>query len=216
MREVLLRLVDGSRLEEFKPLYGTGLITAWAHIHGTIPSQLPHFSSFILIFHSDLIPLYFSIPYFHPFSIPSLLPPISSKSNIPGHPLSIITNQTPILFPKESHKAIQFIRLSNQSSLPILFLHNVTGFMVGQKTERAGLVKSGSLFVDAVSRSRVPHLSVICGASYGAGNYAVFFPFLWQLDSYVFNALTMASNCFLPFSLEWVALDCLAWRTWST
>jgi len=52
-------------------------------------------------------------------------------------------------------------------------MHNVTGFMVGQKTEREGLIKSGSLFVDAVSRSRVPHLSVICGASYGAGNYAV-------------------------------------------
>jgi len=52
-------------------------------------------------------------------------------------------------------------------------MHNVTGFMVGKKTEREGLVKSGSLFVDAVSRSVVPHLSVICGASYGAGNYAV-------------------------------------------
>jgi len=52
-------------------------------------------------------------------------------------------------------------------------MHNVTGFMVGKKTEREGLIKSGSLFVDAVSRSKVPHLSVICGASYGAGNYAV-------------------------------------------
>jgi acetyl-CoA carboxylase carboxyltransferase component len=52
-------------------------------------------------------------------------------------------------------------------------MHNVTGFMVGKKTEQEGLVKSGSLFVDAVSRSQVPHLSIICGASYGAGNYAV-------------------------------------------
>jgi acetyl-CoA carboxylase carboxyltransferase component len=52
-------------------------------------------------------------------------------------------------------------------------MHNVTGFMVGKKTEREGLIKSGSIFVDAVSRSQVPHLSVICGASYGAGNYAV-------------------------------------------
>lgn len=55
-------------------------------------------------------------------------------------------------------------------------MHNVTGFMVGKKTEREGLVKSGSLFVDAVSRSQVPHLSIICGASYGAGNYAVLHP----------------------------------------
>jgi acetyl-CoA carboxylase carboxyltransferase component len=79
-----------------------------------------------------------------------------------GHRVGIIANQTPILFTKESQKAVQFIRL-----------YNVTGFMVGKKTEREGLVKSGSLFVDAVSRSQVPHLSVICGASYGAGNYAV-------------------------------------------
>ena len=90
-----------------------------------------------------------------------------------GHQLGIIANQTPIIFTKESQKAVQFIRLCNQSSTPILFMHNVTGFMVGKKTEREGLIKSGSLFVDAVSRSRVPHLSVICGASYGAGNYAV-------------------------------------------
>ena len=84
-----------------------------------------------------------------------------------------MANQNPIIFTKESQKAVQFIRLCNQSSTPILFMHNVTGFMVGKKTEREGLVKSGSMFVDAVSRSQIPHLSVICGASYGAGNYAV-------------------------------------------
>jgi len=91
-----------------------------------------------------------------------------------GHQIGIIANQTSIIFTKESQKAVQFIRLCNQSSTPILFMHNVTGFMVGKKTEREGLIKSGSLFVDAVSRSQVPHLSVICGASYGAGNYAVY------------------------------------------
>ena len=90
-----------------------------------------------------------------------------------GHQIGIVANQTQVIFTKESRKAVQFIRLCNQSSTPIVFMHNVTGFMVGKKTEREGLVKSGSLFVDAVSRSKVPHLSVICGASYGAGNYAV-------------------------------------------
>lgn len=90
-----------------------------------------------------------------------------------GHQIGIVANQTPVIFTKESQKAVQFIHLCNQSSTPIVFMHNVTGFMVGKKTEREGLVKSGSLFVDAVSRSKVPHLSVICGASYGAGNYAV-------------------------------------------
>lgn len=133
MREVLLRLVDGSRMDEFKALYGVGLITAWAHIHGI------HLITMLIV----------------------------------GHLIGIIANQTPVIFTKESQKAVQFIRLCNQSSVPILFMHNVTGFMVGQKTEREGLVKSGSLFVDAVSRSKVSHLSIICGASYGAGNYAV-------------------------------------------
>ena len=134
MREVLLRIVDGSRLNEFKPLYGIGLITSWAHIHGISLIQL---------------------------------------TLMAGHQIGIVANQTPIIFSKESQKAVQFIRLCNQSSTPILFMHNVTGFMVGKKTEREGLIKSGSLFVDAVSRSQVPHLSIICGASYGAGNYAV-------------------------------------------
>jgi acetyl-CoA carboxylase carboxyltransferase component len=133
MLEVLLRIVDGSRIDEFKPLYGVGLITARAHIHGTY----------------------------------------STNRLISGHQIGIIANQNPVIFTKESQKAVQFIRLCNQSSTPILFMHNVTGFMVGKKTEREGLIKSGSLFVDAVSRSQVPHLSVICGASYGAGNYAV-------------------------------------------
>jgi len=92
---------------------------------------------------------------------------------IEGHHIGIVANQTPVIFTNESKKAVQFIRLCNQASIPILFMHNVTGFMVGKKTEREGLVKSGSLFVDAVSRSQVPHLSIVCGASYGAGNYAV-------------------------------------------
>jgi acetyl-CoA carboxylase carboxyltransferase component len=100
---------------------------------------------------------------------------------IEGHHIGIVANQTPVIFTNESKKAVQFIRLCNQASIPILFMHNVTGFMVGKKTEREGLVKSGALFVDAVSRSQVPHLSIICGASYGAGNYAVLHPSIPRL-----------------------------------
>src|SRR5271170_3788430 len=100
-----------------------------------------------------------------------------------GHHIGIVANQTPVIFTNESKKAVQFIRLCNQASIPILFMHNVTGFMVGKKTEREGLVKSGSLFVDAVSRSQVPHLSIICGASYGAGNYAVLYPHVPMLTN---------------------------------
>ena len=64
-------------------------------------------------------------------------------------------------------------RLAACSRTPIVFLHNVTGFMVGLKTERAGLIKKGAQLVSAVSTSTVPHISIVCGASYGAGNYAM-------------------------------------------
>lgn len=123
MMEILLRLVDSSRLSIFKPTFGTAIITAHAHIH--------------------------------------------------GHLCGIIANQQPIINPEESDKATSFIHLCNQARIPIIFLHNVTGFMVGLQTERAGLIKKGARFVAAVSTSTVPHISVICGASYGAGNYAM-------------------------------------------
>ncbi|KAH6664259.1 propionyl-CoA carboxylase beta chain, partial [Halenospora varia] len=123
MMEVLLRIVDDSRIMLFKPQFGKGMITAWAHIH--------------------------------------------------GHLTGIIANQNPVILPNESDKATQFIRLCNQGRKPIVFLHNVTGFMVGVTTERAGLIKKGAQLVSAVSTSTVPHISIICGASYGAGNYAM-------------------------------------------
>ena len=123
MLEVIARIVDGSRFETFKPLYGKNLVTCWAHIH--------------------------------------------------GHLVGIIANQVPVILVPEAQKAVQFIRLCNANKTPIIFLHNVTGFMVGQKTERQGLIKAGAQFVNAVSNSKVPHISIICGASYGAGNYAM-------------------------------------------
>ena len=92
---------------------------------------------------------------------------------IHGHLVGIIGNQSPVIFTQEAHKAAQFIHLNNASSTPIIFLHNVTGFMVGKKVEQEGIIKAGALLVDAVARSSVPHFSVICGSSYGAGNYAM-------------------------------------------
>jgi acetyl-CoA carboxylase carboxyltransferase component len=85
-------------------------------------------------------------------------------------------------------------------------MHNVTGFMVGKKTEREGLVKSGSLFVDAVSRSQVPHLSIICGASYGAGNYAVLNRNVPRLTTRCVDVHTTQD-----FSLVGPYLDVLSW-----
>ncbi|KAJ5108390.1 ClpP/crotonase [Penicillium angulare] len=123
MNEVLLRLVDDSRLSIFKPKYGPNMITSWAHIMGIR--------------------------------------------------VGIVANQLSVINPNEAVKAAQFIRMCNQQNTPIVFLHNVTGFMVGTKAEHAGIIKMGAQLVSAVSCSTVPHISIILGASYGAGNYAM-------------------------------------------
>lgn len=91
---------------------------------------------------------------------------------IGGWPVGIIANNN-VLFPAEAQKATQFIRLCNTREVPIIFLHNITGFMVGRQYEEAGMIKAGSLMIAAVTNSTVPHISIICGASYGAGNYAM-------------------------------------------
>ena len=134
-REVIARIVDGSRFEEFKPLYGPTLVTGWAQIHG--------------------------------FAV------------------GILANNG-VLFSDSSQKAAQFIQLCNASDTPLLFLQHITGYMVGRDYERGGIVKHGSQMINALSNSKVPHVTVILGASYGAGNYGMGgrafdtrFVFLW-------------------------------------
>ncbi|MCA6092417.1 acyl-CoA carboxylase subunit beta [Streptomyces sp. SCA3-4] len=122
-REVIARLVDGSDFDEFKPRYGTSLVTGWARLHGC--------------------------------------------------PLGILANARGVLFSEESQKAAQFIQLANQRDIPLLFLHNTTGYMVGRAYEQGGIIKHGAMMINAVSNSRVPHLSVLMGASYGAGHYGM-------------------------------------------
>ncbi len=78
-----------------------------------------------------------------------------------------------MLFSEEAQKATQFIQLANQVDVPLLFLHNTTGYMVGAEYEQGGIIKHGAQMINAVSNSTVPHLSVIMGASYGAGNYGM-------------------------------------------
>ena len=121
-REVIARIVDGSRFESFKPDYGRTLVTGWA----------------------------------------TLL----------GYPVGIIANNG-VLFSEESEKAAQFIGLCNQISVPLLFLQNTTGYVVGTTYEQRGITKDGSKMVRAVSTSTVPHLTLMMGASYGAGNYGM-------------------------------------------
>ncbi len=78
-----------------------------------------------------------------------------------------------MLFSEEAQKAAQFIQLANQVDMPLLFLQNTTGYMVGTEYEQGGIIKHGAMMINAVSNSTVPHLSVMMGASYGAGNYGM-------------------------------------------
>jgi acetyl-CoA carboxylase carboxyltransferase component len=122
IREVIARITDGSRFEEFKTRYGTTLVCGWASIH--------------------------------------------------GYPVGILGNNG-ALFPESAEKATQFIQLCNQIDVPLLFLQNITGYMVGKDFEHAGIVKNGALMINAMSNSTVPHVTVILGSSYGAGNYGM-------------------------------------------
>ncbi|MDN5743508.1 MAG: acyl-CoA carboxylase subunit beta [Nocardioidaceae bacterium] len=90
-----------------------------------------------------------------------------------GHPIGIIANARGVLMSQEAQKAAQFIQLANQKDTPLLFLHNTTGYMVGAEYEQNGIIKHGAQMINAVSNSSVPHLTVIMGASYGAGNYGM-------------------------------------------
>jgi len=122
-REVIARIADDSDFDEFKPLYGSSLVTGWASVH--------------------------------------------------GYPIGILANARGVLFSEESQKATQFIQLANRSDTPLLFLHNTTGYMVGREYEEGGMIKHGSMMINAVSNSTVPHISLLIGASYGAGHYGM-------------------------------------------
>ncbi|WP_017594536.1 acyl-CoA carboxylase subunit beta [Nocardiopsis potens] len=90
-----------------------------------------------------------------------------------GYPVGILANAQGVLFSAESQKAAQFIQLANRSRTPLLFLHNTTGYMVGREYEQGGIIKHGAMMINAVSNSTVPHLSLLIGASYGAGHYGM-------------------------------------------
>lgn len=122
VREIIARLVDGSRFHEFKPLFGKTLVTGFAHIWGM--------------------------------------------------PVGIIANNG-VLFSESAQKAAHFIELCEQREVPLIFLQNITGFMVGRKYENEGIAKHGAKMVMAVSNAHVPKFTVVIGGSYGAGNYGM-------------------------------------------
>ncbi len=122
MREVIARIVDGSRMHEFKPRYGTTLVCGFARIH--------------------------------------------------GYSVGVVANNG-ILFSAEALKATHFIELCNARKIPLVFLQNITGFMIGKEYEHGGIAKDGAKMVNAVSNSTVPKFTVVVGGSFGAGNYGM-------------------------------------------
>ena len=122
VRELIARLVDGSRFHEFKPLYGETLVTGFAHLA--------------------------------------------------GYPVAILANDG-ILFSQSALKGAHFIELACQRRIPLVFLQNITGFMVGREYEEAGIAKDGAKLVTAVASAEVPKFTVLIGGSFGAGNYAM-------------------------------------------
>jgi 3-methylcrotonyl-CoA carboxylase beta subunit len=122
VREVIARLVDGSRFSEFKELYGPTLVTGFARIHGQL--------------------------------------------------VGILGNNG-ALFSESALKGTQFIQLCDRRDIPLLFLQNIPGFIVGKEYERRGITKDGHKMVNAVSNARVPKFTVVLGGSFGAGNYAM-------------------------------------------
>ena len=98
---------------------------------------------------------------------------VTGWADVHGYPVGILANARGVLFSAESQKATQFIQLANQSRTPLLFLHNTTGYMVGRAYEEGGMIKHGAMMINAVSNSTVPHISLLIGASYGAGHYGM-------------------------------------------
>jgi acetyl-CoA carboxylase carboxyltransferase component len=107
---------------------------------------------------------------FKPLYGPSL---VTGWARLHGRQIGILANAQGVLFSAEAQKAAQFIQLANRADVPLLFLHNTTGYMVGTEYEQGGIIKHGAMMINAVSNSTVPHLSIMMGASYGAGNYGM-------------------------------------------
>ncbi|GII54704.1 acetyl-CoA carboxylase carboxyltransferase subunit [Planotetraspora thailandica] len=98
---------------------------------------------------------------------------VTGWASVHGHPVGILANARGVLFGEEAQKAAQFIQLANQTRTPLVFLQNTTGYMVGKDYEQAGIIKHGAMMINAVSNSTVPHITIVMGASYGAGNYGM-------------------------------------------
>lgn len=98
---------------------------------------------------------------------------LNGWGSLHGFPVGVIANQQGVIFSDEAKKTTEFIQLCNRYDTPILFIHNTTGYMVGKEYEQAGIIKDGAKMINAVANSEVPHISLMAGVSYGAGNYGM-------------------------------------------
>ncbi len=98
---------------------------------------------------------------------------LTGWATIYGYPVGVLANQAGVLFSEEAEKATEFIQLCNRYDLPLIFIHNTTGYMVGKQYEQRGIIKDGAKMVNAVANSEVPHIVLMAGSSYGAGNYGM-------------------------------------------
>jgi 3-methylcrotonyl-CoA carboxylase beta subunit len=168
-REVIARIVDGSRFHEFKREYGATLVTGFARIH--------------------------------------------------GHPVGVIANNG-VLFSESALKGAHFIELCDQRAVPLVFLQNITGFMVGRDYESGGIAKHGAKMVTAVACARVPKLTVVIGGSFGAGNYSMcgraYSPrFLWMWPNARISVMGGEQAASVLATVRRDQLDA-AGREWST
>ena len=97
---------------------------------------------------------------------------VTGWGRIHGYPIGIVANNG-VIFSESANKGAQFIQLSNKNNIPLLFIQNTTGYMVGKEYEEGGIIKNGAKLINAVSNSEVPHISLLVGSSYGAGNYGM-------------------------------------------
>ncbi len=98
---------------------------------------------------------------------------VTGWGSVHGFPVGVVANQQGVIFSEEAHKATEFIMLCNRYDVPLIFIHNTTGYMVGRQYEQRGIIKDGAKMINAVANSTVPHISLLAGVSYGAGNYGM-------------------------------------------
>jgi acetyl-CoA carboxylase carboxyltransferase component len=98
---------------------------------------------------------------------------LNGWTSVHGYPIGVIANQQGVIFAEEAQKTTEFIQLCNRYDTPIVFIHNTTGYMVGKDYEQGGIIKDGAKMINAVANSEVPHISLMAGVSYGAGNYGM-------------------------------------------